>query len=753
MKRHFPRLNLTLAIGCVFAAALSMAPGPSTGQQAVFTAAAPAEPPAPRSAGEMFSRMASDAWVPRTITFKDLGFTDPVVLGYPDTIKEIYLPVPPGVNLANATLQLDASYVRADGGRTTLIYAIDGSPVMAKAFAAERGDASATLTIDGKPRPSGFVRLNIDWRTAVARENTCADARTPGNLVRIEPTSKFVFRFNGSEVRDLTSAWAAMPSTPTILIAGNQLSAEAYDTAWRVGVALERAGKRPVIKTLPQVGETVNMQGIAIPQQLKGIPGFAGLTENGPHKIKDAAEAGAVMALGAAGPVQADIVIADRGAAAAMAQPLEAIGGQIRASSPDADAAFQQWRTAAIDPWGKPVVSNEIRLANVLGRPTIVIAPDAGAKAAGLFTQIWQHAAAGPNLVVGAAEEPGKGDRAAVSLRYLGAKPASFDVLAKADWNATFDIGSVANDGRAPGTLVMDVAASPSAARTPPVVSVFMNDVLLGAKEMEAHGRRERIVAPIPRYALQTRNVVKVSFVRQLASDRCRETPEPYPVAVLASSHMLLDKIDPAADFTGLMAKFADGGTLFIPQSHLDNATTTLPRVIRLAASTGLSPVKAKMQTVAQGAEPKIEGPYLAVDVMPKDVAKNRSDKDRLFLTGSSDKPVLDVKGLNRVGVIEVAGSGNDIGAVYRTLGSEPPPMDKPIQLSSGNVAIMGNTGLRGEVNTRDPAAYEPVREAQPAFYERSYWWLLPIVIVALFIGVLVFASRARRMKKQRTDA
>ena len=123
----------------------------------------------------------------------------------------------------------------------------------------------------------------------------------------------------------------------------------------------------------------------------------------------------------------------------------------------------------------------------------------------------------------------------AVSLKYLGAKPGSFDVLAHADWNATFDIGSVAADGRGPGTLVIDVAASPSAARTPPVVSVFLNEVLLGAKEMEANGRRERIVAPIPRYALAARNVVRVSFVRQLASDRCRETPEPYPVSVLAS--------------------------------------------------------------------------------------------------------------------------------------------------------------------------------------------------------------------------
>jgi len=731
------------------AAALVLHPTASPGQQAPHAAAAP------RSAGELFTRMAGDPWVPRTVTFQDLGFTEPVILGYPDTLREIYLPVPPGVNMANATLQLDASYVRADGGRTTLVYSIDGAPVMAKNFAAERGDASATVPIEGKPRPSGFVRLNVDWRTAVARENTCADARTPGNILRIEPSSKFTFRFDGSGIRDLTTAWSALPSTPTILIAGNNLSQEAYDTAWRVGVALERAGKRPVIRTLPQVGDTVNLQGLSVPSALKGIPGFGGLAENGQHKIKDPAEAGAVMALGAAGPVQADIVIADKGAATAMGQPLEALQGQIRSSAPDAAQSFGQWRASGLDPWAKPMVSNEIRLANVLGRPAIVIASDAGAKAAGLFTQIWQHAAAGPNLVVNAVEEPGKGERTAVSLKYLGAKPGSFDVLAHADWNATFDIGSVAADGRAPGTLVMDVAASPSAARTPPVVSVFMNDVLLGAKEMEAHGRRERIVASVPRYALQTRNVIRVSFVRQLASDRCRETPEPYPVSVLASSHMLLDKIEPGQDFTGLMSKFSDGGTLLVPESHLQQAQQTLPRVIRLAASTGLSPMKAKFQPVPQGTEPKVSGPFLAVDVTPSGMSKTnlKPEKDRLFVAGSSDKPLLDVRGLNRVGVLEVTTANSQLGAVYRTLGSEPPAMDKPMQLSGGNVAIMGNTGLRGEVNTIDPVGLEPVRQGQLAFYERGYWWLVPIAVVMLFVAILVFASRARRRRKLAGDA
>jgi hypothetical protein len=660
----------------------TIAPPAIAPQTPVFRPVDPAQPGAPAGAAQANAGV----WVPRTVTFTDLGFTEPVVLGYPDTIKEIYLPVPPGINLSGATLQLDASYIRADGGRTSLVYAIDGAPVQAFGYTADRGDASATLQIDGRPRPTGFIKLNIDWRTAVARENTCADARTPGNILRIEPTSKFVFRYDGSAVRDLTSAWASLPPTPTILIPGNNVSTEIYDAAWRVGVALERAGKRPRIRT-------ADGSGVA-PSTPPAVPGAAPV---------------------AAGPAEPDIVIGNAG--------------------------------------GQQVAPKQIVLGNMNGRPVIVVAPDAGAQAAGLFTNIWQQAAAGTALTVNAVEAPSNSDSNAVSLQYLGAKPTSFDVLAHADWNASFDIGSVAADGKGPGTLVIDVAGSPSAARTPPVVSVFLNDVLLGAKEMEATGKRERIVAPIPRYALQTRNVIRVSFVRQLASDRCRETPEAYPVSVLASSHMLLDKIDITSDFTGLMAKFATGGTLLVPQGHLSDATATLPRVIRLAASTGLSPQKARFQTVPNGSNPKVDGPFLAVDVVPEGVAGTvKPEQDRLYLAGSKDRPLLDVRGLNRVGMLEVTGKGDNIGAVYRTLGQQAPSMEKPIMLSSGNLAIMGNNGLRTEVNTRDPSGQGIMKEAAPGLFERGYWWLLPIILVALFVALLVFASRMRRRRAATGD-
>src|SRR5688572_19897765 len=605
-----------------------------TGASPKAAVAAAAAVPLP----EVFRRMSSDTWVTRVVTLADIGITNPLVLGYSETAREIALPVPPGVPIANGTIQMDASFVRADGGRTTLILSLDGFPVSARPVAAERGDGSLTLAVDGAPRASGVVRFNVDWRTAIGRENTCADTRTPGNLLRIEPTTRFSYRYDSAAVQDLPAAWGSLPPSPMILIAGNKLSADAYDSAWRLGVALERAGKRPRIVALPTVGDMVDLQAVVVPTGLRKVPAFAALAEGGKRRLKDLAEVGALMALGQAGPLQPDIVVADRATGSVLAQALDELRAQLPPESLD---AFGEWRAKALDGWGRQLASGQVRLGNVFGRAAIVVAPDAGAQAAGLFTQSWHQANGAPSLTLSAADDP-KVDLAAMSLKYLGAKPETLEVLSRADWNAGFDITAVTAEGRGPASLVIDVAAAPGAARTPPVVSVFLNDVLLAAREMEAHGRRERIVAPIPRHALSTRNNIRVSFVRQQASDRCRETPESYPVSVLATSHLLLDKLDPGLDFSGLISRFADGANLLVPVAYLYDSQNSLPRVISLASSTGISPSRARFVPVADVGPPKLKGPFLSIDVPLKDAEKSevRLEGGRLYLAGGTDRPL-----------------------------------------------------------------------------------------------------------------
>src|SRR4051812_46122825 len=89
-------MKLPRVLPAAVLAALCLLPGWGTAQQQPSQPTLrPAEQMTPANVPPQTAvfRPAENAgvWVPRTITFADLGFTEPVVLGYPDTIKEIYL--------------------------------------------------------------------------------------------------------------------------------------------------------------------------------------------------------------------------------------------------------------------------------------------------------------------------------------------------------------------------------------------------------------------------------------------------------------------------------------------------------------------------------------------------------------------------------------------------------------------------------------------------------------------------------------
>lgn len=280
-----------------------------------------------------------------------------------------------------------------------------------------------------------------------------------------------------------------------------------------------------------------------------------------------------------------------------------------------------------------------------------------------------------------------------------------------------------------------------------------MNDILLGAKEMTADGKQERVTAPIPRYALAARNVLRVSFTRQLASDRCRETPEAYPVSVLPSSHMLLEKATPSDDFMGMVSRYATGAHVMVPAAYLADASASLPRVVRMAASTGVSPQNARFTAVTGDAIPDSGGAFLAMELPIKDSkSKVKIEGGRVVMTGINDKAFLDVTGLNNVGIIELVKMGSDVGVAYRNAGSQPPAMDKAILLTQGDVAVIGSNGLLGEINTADPSGRALVKgEARPWLLTAGYWWMLPVLVVVFMLALLVFASRMRRRAAGKT--
>lgn len=700
---------------------------------------------------QAINRLNADTRQEREIRLSDLGIDAPIILGSTDARRELYLPVPAGVPLTDATLNFDASYLNGEGGRNTLLLSLDGYPVRAEGLSEAQGDASATLGVDKAARDSGSVRLGIAWSSIVSRV-LCEDERAIGNVLRIEPDTRLNYSYDASQLQDVGAAWTALPGKPGIMVAPGTLSAESYDAAWRLGVALERIGKHSHILPFPAVQDSVDLTGLLIPAELQTIPAFASLNGKGPHVLENPAQIGALLMLGQTPNVQADLVINDPQLLKAVNESLDALQSQIQGLDATAASAFAQWRVRHINAGLAATGTDNVRLALLGTRPVLTIAPQATGKALALFSSAWNTLARSRQLTVSEAQLPLSAD-GRVALSRLGGKPGAIDVLAKSDWSTSFPLGSVAYDGRLPVKAVIDVSAAPGASDTAPVASLFLNDYLIGAQQLVANGERQRIEARIPRYAVGSSNVLRVSFQRQPVSDRCLETPQAFPVSVLPTSHIVLEKTALDDDFSGMAARFAVNAQILVPQVYLEHPASSLRQVISVADAAGVSPLRAQLNV---SADPKVsvtpDKAFLAFELPIKDSKESvQVDEQGRLRINHKDQVLLDVHPLNHLASLQAVESGGQHGLVYRTLGTDAPRFARQILLSRGDVAILGDNGALTTFNTQDPSGSQLIDHEEPkgldAWRTPSLLWLIPGGI--LLVLILLLAGRNARRNRQ----
>ncbi|MFK3796278.1 cellulose biosynthesis cyclic di-GMP-binding regulatory protein BcsB [Pseudomonas sp. NPDC088444] len=701
---------------------------------------------------QAISRLSADTRQQRVVELKDLGIDRPIILNASDARRELYLPVPADVPLTDATLQFDASYLNGEEGRNTLLLSLDGYPVRAMGLNAGEGDASVTLGVDKSARETGSVRLGIAWSSIISRIQ-CEDERAIGNVLRIAPDTRLSYSFDASQLHDLGAAWNALPGKPGILVAPGSLSSASYDAAWRLGVALERIGKQARIVPFPSVKDSIDLSGVSIPAELKQIPAFAALDGKGLHTLDDPAQIGALLMLGQTPAFNADLAVSDPALLKAVNESLDALQRQIQSLDAGANGAFNQWRERHVNGALNASGSDNVRLAMLGAHPLLMINQDAATQAIGLFSTAWNKLARTRQLTVGEEANMPLSDDGRVALTRLGGKPGSVDVLAKADWSASFPLGTVAYDGRVPVSAAIDVAAAPGASGTPPVASLFLNDYLIGAAQLTADGQKQRIEARIPRYALAAQNTVRVSFQRQPVSDLCRETPQAFPVSILPSSHVTLDKIGLDGDFSGMAARYAAGTQVVVPQGYLDRPASSLPHVIRIASASGVSPLRADLNvtTDAQSAISPDKA-FLAFEVPVKGSDESlQVDAQGHLLIHHKEQTLLDLKSLNHLAALQVVESGSQHGMVYRTLGGQGPNFERPVLLERGNVTVLGDNGPLTTFDAKDPTGSQMIDDDEPkgfdAWRKPSALWLIPAAVIG-FIVLLLAGRRARRKRQ-----
>ncbi|WP_256775376.1 MULTISPECIES: cellulose biosynthesis cyclic di-GMP-binding regulatory protein BcsB [unclassified Stenotrophomonas] len=695
------------------------------------------------TAAGQFSEWAGDATVTRSMTLRELGFRQPITLSGQESQREIYLPVPAGVPTRDAQLQLDGRYVRGHTGRSSGLWSVDGDPVAARSITDPQGDASQLLAIDGLPRDNGFVRVNVGWWSVVS-DYRCADQSAPANVLRLSPDSRFSYRFDGRAVNTVAKAWGALPARVRLLVDGKALQAPAYDAAWRVGAALRNGGKQVEVVALPAVGSTVDLTGISIPASLQGVPAYAALAAGGAqHRIASLAEVGALLSLRDSGPLAVDVAISSDPLRAGVRAALDALATEVGASSSDAAAAFSAWRGSDMAALEKGPGNASVSVAAVAGRPTLVVAAAAGGKVAGLLSEQWRNYALGRELQVAqASPAPVKQD--AVLLSRLGNIAGTLDIVTRGDRSATFELGALSADGRLPDQVVIDVSAAPNAAGQGAVASIYFNDYLLGAKVLATDGKPQRLTAKVPAYALAARNEVKISFLRQPARPYCHDPATAFPVSILPSSHLTLAKRTLDSDFIGAAGQLAHANEVFVPATWLQDAPTSLDKVIAIASAVGVSPQAAELKVVAAGSAISPGQPYLAFALAPSGITAAGLKDGRLVVNGG-DAPLLDVAGLDHAAAVQVVDGGGHIGVLYNDLGQQGPSLEAPFRLLRGDLAVLDGSGVVSDFDSKDPygARVADAGNPQPVWQQHMVWLLV-------LVGLVVFALLAARVAQIR---
>ncbi|MDH0772568.1 cellulose biosynthesis cyclic di-GMP-binding regulatory protein BcsB [Delftia tsuruhatensis] len=690
--------------------------------------------------GDAIRQLGASDGLQRSVTLKELGIVDPVVLAGTAT-QDFYLPVPRGLPLGDASIAFDGRYLKGEPGTSTVVISLNGTPAVSQTVPDGEGTLQRNLPVAQPARASDFVRLGVNWRNRNNSQQRCDENHSLANSLTISPQTRLSYRVDPRDVRTIEDVWNTLPVRTTVLVSGRQLEQASFDSAWRIGASLQRNNRRMQVRALPAVGEVIDLRGLEVPAALAGVPAFAALRGAEPqHKLASDAELGALIMLGSA-QVSGDIVVADKALQQRLTAAFAALQTQL-AADPDAGQALQQWRARRAPLTSEALASQQLRALPMGRQMVLAVASDAGARVAGLQEAALQRLLVSDNVTVAAAQPPQWDEAKGIRLSSLGGSPDSFDVLSRGEWTMNFPLSAVASQGRMPGEITLYVAAAPGASATRPVATLFWNGMLLSARQLDANGQPERLRARVPGYALGINNTLRVSVQRQPYSADCNEIPQPYPASVLpAISYVTPGKAEPNGSFIGLLPLLGARSQLLVPASYLSAAPAALERMANLAAASGLSASQAELVVAQADAPAKPSMPFVAMEV-PVDGAKplvTVTDGQQLRIRGKS-LDWLDIKGLKQLSSAEVVTAGGQQGVLWRAIGEWTGGLGEPFLLNRGNIAVIGGDGPLAWVDSSNPDAGIPSGPREGAFHEwRNFLsWSVPGIAIALVVVVLL---------------
>lgn len=156
------------------------------------------------------------------------------------------------------------------------------------------GDGQHRAGLHGRPAWAAKLRFlrGLGDRTGCATVKATGPPRT----LTISPQTRLTYRYDASAIGNLDDAWGTLLGKPTWIVGGDAVPA-IPDSAWRVGVAAERAGAQVCACRWAMI-DTRGLQALKGLAQIPRVRAL--LADNGKHRIANAAEIGALAGDGRA---------------------------------------------------------------------------------------------------------------------------------------------------------------------------------------------------------------------------------------------------------------------------------------------------------------------------------------------------------------------------------------------------------------------------------------------------------------------
>jgi hypothetical protein len=628
------------------------------------------------------------------VPFANSGFPDGFRLSNLGGRREVYIPVPRGVELSLAELVLAYDDVSAHDARRSLEILVNDRSIAALALDGKSPGRTARISLANATVRDGFLKLSFVYSGA-APQDRCIDVRYVGDSLTIRPESTVEFAIGVSGTPNISATAAMMPREVAVLLSNPSAPPTDIAAALAISRSLTATGRQVTFfhgrDTMPNLVEPGNKR-----RWTRGL-----IVVGAFDKIADRLDAPVttLVSLTADDPIDNTIAAARIGSV-----PILLV----------TDSA-------------------SYRIGQLLGNPALAALRETSSALVG------QVPASRPTT-----------DR--ISFDALGVTPPQAEVFGRAELAIAIATRSLPS-GTRPSRVALDIMVAPDGAGEKAVVSAFVNERLL-ASTVAAIGEPTRLDFALPDGLVGSVANIRAVVQRRSSQGDCRFEPQGYPAEILGSSQLILSQAGPVArDFSDLAALWANGIQVLLPASTADHPLSVLASLSDVLNSLSSRTTPIDVTYVSDETPPAPTAPFVSIGNLPPAGAEQRMrfDRGRVAITDRNDRVLLDVTGLTTGAVAQIVTSDDHPGLWIHPLSSDGSLSAAPaINLDRGDVAFLDKSGVALALSTdRDTllrVAYVDQR-SWTTNLDRFWPWIVGAAWALATIALLILARRMYRRR------